>query len=604
MYTHRFGKVTQRLSIVHTPIVFSQATQTQITCPVTKAVSFHVSPTSSLTSSSEVHPAKSCQMKSTQTVLNLNPTDSKLELRILNVTHRVIDPTMTRHKAVQTSEGSHTSETMATKLLPSTIPDHVTTSKQLPSSNAGISNDDVMGGERRKRDELLAKLRAMDGTKNPPESQPIESAAARTSIDNQKQPFQSGVGVSDSKQSVVESHSGQLEAANKPTVSNQQLSKGLWSKGETTNGQTPSNNLLQRSPLFQSESTGRGDSSGAKPPRRGPLSPSSTLRSTPLQNSGNRTGVESLLLGESQPFQATSLTLHASRGSQRNQPVNSPEHPDPLITSSPHGGSTQPHSLFGPNSVNTNPQSSLFNLTGGQMTKASTDLSTLMVQGRRATSPMRTDSASLLQDEGRRATAPLNIAKKFEASEIRSKPVNRQNRAGVFKSPHSRASSNSSLQSWPDTVQNMHIGKPAYATESDPLGRKHSTRNSKPSNEYKPMHGRRAGTLEEIPDNLGSISENHPGSTAHQKHDIKPRSDSQSYPWEVAIDVQEQELDVQRTSDSHKRSSNHRETSASSRLPLLPLRPKQNGSTGGLGMMSGPATTYVAEPDDLEQVIL
>lgn len=650
MYTQRFSQVTQRLSIVHTPVVFSQFTQTQLTCPATRGLSFQISPSSSSTSSNDNTPGsgKTVETKSTQTALKLNPKESNLELKVLNVSHRVIDPLTTKHKAVQTMEESpsraiknasiRTSDGMVTKLMPSTgMPADVTSAHELysssntgvSSSNTGVSNEDTLEEERRKKEELLAKLRAIDGVKNPPESLPIESATARgfkeqTSQSGAEKDTKSG----GNKQAVVEEELegkfGPLETVNKLTSTGSQQKANydsLWSTGhsQATGGQTPGNNLLQRSPLFpESSGPGQGSSShqntfsqlqGSGPdqgssshqnpfsrsqagqgsshqntfsqvqgsgPGQGSSShqnPSGTSQLATMQSNGKQNDIANLLLGESQPFQA-GLTNRVTGYRSVNSPERSLFNGDPLRTT----GSSQP--LSGPNSVVTRPQaqSSLFNFTGGQMTKGSTDLSTLMQEGRRTINL----SSPPLQDEARRPTLPLDFTKKLDIS---SRPDSRHKKESTLKPSNSR-SSISSLQSWPDTVQNLHTGKPAYSTESDPFGSKHAAVIAKSTNN-KPVHGRRAGTLEEIPDNLGSISENHPGSTVHQTQNIKPRSDSQSYPWEVTIDVE---------AGKAQRTSGGRTNSTSTKSSLLPLRPKQNG------LISAPNS--VVEPDDLEQVML
>ena len=544
MYTQRFGKVN--LSMGETsPAMLSQHSQTQVTCPASKSVLFRIS--SQTLPSNEIERLespvpKNVQVKSAQTTLELNPKESDLELKVLNVTHRVIDPQKAKHIAIQTSTETPPSKTttdvsvQTSEILtaPSTVSPMTQPSKQFTSPNAGV---DPMEIEKRKREELLAKLRQIEGIKNPPESKPFESTAAKISTEKrvfsgkkQQQPFQPG-------ESSVTSRT----------------------------------NLPERDPLSTSN----------YPPSKSPFD---TSQSTTLQGNGSQTGIQNLLLGESQPFQ-TGLMLNASR-SNGYQPVNPPEtslaqSPAQTFASS-ISNSTQPFNVFGPNGVQTKkPQgpvkrSSLFNLAGGQMTKASANLSSL--QESVATSQdTKLESSLLMSGEERKATVPVDLSKKFGDST----PSRRQKKEGQVKSV--RSPSFGSLLSWPDPVQNMHAGKPAYSTENDPFGRKHVAKQSK---DYKPLHGRRAVMQQEvIPDELSSISENHPGSTAHQKNFIKPQSGGQSYPWEVHVHLRDGKEGVE------SRSSDHSDS-------LLPFRPKQNNGFGTS------AQTSVTEPDDLEQVIL
>lgn len=515
MYTQRFGKVGQRQTAGETsPAMLSQYSQTQVSCPVTKSISFRISSTPNLTSKLlSPDPVKKV-IKSTQTTLSLNASKSDLELKVLNVTHRVIDPQKAKHVAIQTGMELYPSKSRTdisvqtsesiTKFAPASTVTPITPSKQNTSLNAGVSPVEI---EKQKKEELLAKLRQIDGIKNPPESKPIESATRRIYSDKsekQQQPFQPGEGSVTSRTKVPE------------------------------RGPFPASN---------------------HPPDK---VPPDTSQGTTSQGSGSQAGIQNLLLGESQPFQA-GLMLNASRASY--QPVNPPETSLTQNSAQTFSNSGQSFSsLFGLNGVQTKPQapakrSSLFNLTGGQMTKASTNLSSLQ-EGR-------------LHEEERKGTVPVDFSKKFGDST----PSSRQKSEGPMKS--TSKTSIGSLQSWPDTIQNLHVGKPAYSTEGDPFGRKHVAQ-SKQSKEYKPLHGRRAGTQQDIlPDELTAISENHPGSTTLQKNSIKPQSGGQRYPWEVPVDVQLRD---------------GKEGQAKS---LLPFRPKQSN---GFGIMP--------EPDDLEHVML
>jgi hypothetical protein len=307
---------------------------------------------------------------------------------------------------------------------------------------------------------------------------------------------------------------------------------------------------------------------------------------TPFQPETPPGGIQNLMLGDSQPFQA-GLVLNASR----HQPANLSDrslYKDPL-TPSPVVNDISSSRLNGVESKPAPPthRSSLFNLTGGQMTKTSTNLS---VQGRREDSPITQRSSALLPDG--KGTDPLDLMNKLGFTSP-------QKKEGVSKS--SSRSSIGSLRSWPDTIQNLHAGKPAYSTGTDPFGSKHVAAinrqsiegETRASNGFQPTHGRRA-----VPTNLGSISENHPGSDLHQLKNINPR-DNQSYPWEVSIDLQAQKKEYDGVV---RRKSSDRTNSASTRASLLPLRTKQNSGIGAVpesAQYSG-----LAEPEDLEEVIL
>ena len=165
----------------------------------------------------------------------------------------------------------------------------------------------------------------------------------------------------------------------------------------------------------------------------------------------------------------------------------------------------------------------------------------------------------------------------------------------------------------------MHTGKPAYATENDPFGSKHAAlvtqkRSDHDFKEHKPLHGRRAGNTlykeerkESLSGDLEMISENHPGIKSPSEQNFKPRQESESYPWEVAIDVQEKESEVvtktRELSGRRRKASQGELTSGNSKRPLLPLRPKRTSFELVMGE-SMPGSVGVSEPDDLEEVIL
>ena len=266
-------------------------------------------------------------------------------------------------------------------------------------------------------------------------------------------------------------------------------------------------------------------------------------------------------------------------------------------------------SLFGASNINSESQvpkeSSLF--ARGQMTKGISNLSSL-------------------QDAQKKTAVSTQAVVSFQTT-ITSTPAGTQQQQPGTKKDHSqktvssKTSSSSSIQSWPDPIQNMHTGKPAYATENDPFGSKHAAyrssikRSSVESRGYKPLHGRRAGNSlftkdepeESLSGELEIISENHPGSKSPSNLNFKPRQESESYPWEVSIDVQGREPDaITKTRDlggRHKKATRGESTNSSDKRPLLPLRPKRTSFEMAMGE-SMPGSIGVQEPDDLEEVIL
>ncbi len=75
-------------------------------------------------------------------------------------------------------------------------------------------------------------------------------------------------------------------------------------------------------------------------------------------------------------------------------------------------------------------------------------------------------------DEG---NDPSKVAVKPSKEEVTRPPQKHDARtASTGGAAASANRSNTSLQSWPDTVDNMHRGKPAYSTEDDPLGKQFS----------------------------------------------------------------------------------------------------------------------------------
>lgn len=207
--------------------------------------------------------------------------------------------------------------------------------------------------------------------------------------------------------------------------------------------------------------------------------------------------------------------------------------------------------------------------------------------------------------------------------------------------------SNSSLQSLPDTIDNMHKGKPAFSTEDDPFGSRNTsgkrlsgllhsngsresikarTVNSQqprrqyktatadtdnlmtdPGQEYKPTFGRRSHTHET---NTGPLKAQLNGgldteSRTKGKEVLDFSTDQvagkRDYPWEKQVNL-ETTTDRGRAIGGNSSALEGQGNKsmifgpkANTRSSLLPLRAKAD-----LNVMPG----SVAEPDDLEELVL
>lgn len=580
MYTQRFEKMATEQSSFSDPS--SQYTQTTAPPPPTETKK---------------------ALQSTQTTVSLDPNGKTAELVVLSSQQKVVDPQNTEDKAVQTStsmegamggamKGALTSRPerdsqaqkalgkIADTKLPSpnfkahsgATPTHIPSTRiKSQTSNEGLRFSSVAEEEKRKKEGLLAKLRVIDSIKNPPESQPIESTTVRGSQ------F-AGIGNHDSLESQAKSLTGSETQSSQHADSALPVASGHTPNIDPTTFGSPPKNTVQRS--------------------------------------DNKSGIQNLLLGESQPFQPLKNSYHGTGNSPQSSFATAEAArtsvDSKLTENTPNVETTRSYSLQ---------QGSLFNLNSRNLTKASTDLSSLM-NGDDQThvdSNTTTVAADLTKTRSPHAQPPV---KKKPLPSFMSTSVSNGRRANPMKNketpsiPPNRTPSNSSLQSWPDTVHNLHSGKPAYSTETDPFGSRHiAVLSQKPPpvdksshgsehREHKPLHGRRASSIftdtpparndtPMLPKHLESVSENHPGSTANQKTaNFKPR-EHDSYPWEIAIDVEADEL---LNSESPSRSrKNH---NSASKKSLLPLRPKQNEN--GFGMMPGASF----EADDLEEVVI
>lgn len=591
MYTQRFGRVVQQqlAASAAAQITSSQSTQTQMTCPAAKSVSFHISPSTSPTSSN----ADVVELKietSVQTDIYLDPNNTTLELRVCSKGQKESDELTTDDKAVQTTSSADSLSNKAIVDVPTStkagepvLPSDIATNsgnatvtsppKPVPTNILGVSNERGISAleeeERRKKEELLAKLRAIDGGKNPPESQPFQSVVKSStqdsgSVDTSKhsqdsQPFLPEVGagsVIGAKGSVQASTATSLEnqgflyngergpivggtqQTNQPYPVGGNSGKGSRNNGEggqyhtaTTAGMNMNSALIMGTQAIMHTSIHRQPGG---PPAMG----------------GTYT-----MAGSAQPLQVTGQPQHTMRGPVPLQATN-----EPIQTtgSSLQGVSTK--------------QASLAALSGTQMTSGVSNLASLLGSSRRAT-----------------LTEANELSKGFSGE-------------GITKS-----SSSPSQSSWPDKIQNLHSGKPAYATDTDPFGSKYIARTSKDFStlrsppEYKPLHGRRAEGFKSFDKPLSAelrlISENHPGSNPVSKLNIKPRRESQSYPWEVPIDVQERNEHMEAVG---KRRNTIKVKDQAVKGSLLPLRPKQSAGDTNYEAVS----SSVIEPDDLEEVTL
>ncbi len=718
MYTQRFSKASQQLTIVTTPMTTNQLIQTQVTCPASKSMSVHIDPGSSDSTS----PDSVFQAKSTQTEVCLDPTSTNKTLKVVSSWQKIVDSKLMAHKAVQTGDRAvnnasiQTIEQSAVKPLPSNavtygLPtsdlstSHINqthTGRQIPTAVdsggfCGVTNgsggpekgkdhcSDVVGQgsalggtvkgtsefgggrggshgveksegeaeaeegrgvygedkrfgifdeEKRKKEELLAKLRAIDGVKNPPESQPIQSTAVRGSLDltQENHPFHSG----------VDHRRGSIEAlTNQPSISGKEGStQGSDSQPDTGQTRNSDNDHIRRveygsQPLHpgglaqgkNDEAIGSSPTSGSQSHshnQHNPLAPSSQLLNSHIGGSAQNQPISSNILSGNEFQNSGGIAEGNNFGgiSSAGQSTTDTKSTRPPSDKLEYGisvsqvASNHTASLFGTSTINSeNPkskESSLF--AGGQLTKGITDLSSLQNGQSRTTVSTHfqgtiTSTAARTQQQPRHT----DTAGKF-------KPVtqgsNRENSQKTVSSKNS--SSISSVQSWPDPIQNMHTGKPAYATKNDPFGSKHAAyistikRSSVESSEYKPMHGRRAGNTlfnkESLSSELGRISENHPGRKSPSNLDFKPRQESESYPWEVAIDVHKKEPGVttktRELSGKQKRIVRGELASVSSKEGLLlPFRPKKTSIEMLMGE-SMPGSVGVSEPDDLEEVVL
>ena len=212
--------------------------------------------------------------------------------------------------------------------------------------------------------------------------------------------------------------------------------------------------------------------------------------------------------------------------------------------------------------------------------------------------------------------------------------------------------SNSSLQSWPDTIDNMHKGKPAFATEDDPFGSRNTSgkrlsgllnsNSSKstikaravdsqqlqsqyktatanptdhlvtdPSQGYKPTFGRRShahetntGPLKTLLDEgLDAESRTREKETTATVPDYSANQEAgkRDYPWEKRVNLDtttNRGRAIGGYSSALEGQGNKSMVfgpKANTRSSLLPLRAKAD-----LNVMPG----SVAEPDDLEELVL
>lgn len=682
IYTQSVGHHHQSLFRSLTPKTLSQSAQTQVTYPASRSLSFR---------SFDLKIDSLKVIKATQTDVKVDPQNSDLELKVLRSSQRVVDSQSIEDKAIQTGISTEnvevsiqTSKTSFEKPL-STIKDAsiqttepdvspekpwpMYISHATPASKQAVSDHTQMEDEeKRKKEELLAKLRAIDGVKNPPESHPIHPTALRGStgagqegkiFSTENYPTPPAVGRGSIQASTSQDGKNfKLDHDSQSTQSTQsEVRRGPLQANSSKDGV----NLQRESDIFSSTTSGKGSiqTSSSKDggvnfrdrdvipsesrkdlvqPRRdsqrdynysnqpghghvfgnssiqttgmtSQASPEKPVESRPFQpaaapatvSQGSTEMAGKFQSGISRNLDQTVGSLSNSKASHQDQFIQSGVMNTPSVVSQNQSNQSQPFSsgakqrsnqargtsLSGAGSVfsgsqNPSKRSSLFG--GGELTKGVSNLSST----RRST----VDSDWEMQVNKRKLLSNLMVSD-GEAKAAAMK----KSKESISKSTLSGESSNASLQSWPDTVQNLHSGKPAYSTESDPFGNKNAAfiakKTSKTSDsiprEHKPLHGRRAGNSSSI---SGRLKESPFGDlergikVSAQKLDLRPRIDS--YPWEIEIDVR----DRQEPKFEDGRPRQGRETTISKEA-LLPLRPKRNG-------IAGP----ISDPDDLEEVIL
>ena len=137
--------------------------------------------------------------------------------------------------------------------------------------------------------------------------------------------------------------------------------------------------------------------------------------------------------------------------------------------------------------------------------------------------------------------------------------------------------SNTSLASWPESIENLHNGKPAYPSESrQASGKKPLAKDES----YQPTFGRRA--LGESKPTNGMIFG---GGLENTSTAVKPpaAAPGKSYPWENKVELERGVVPANQALDK----------------PLLPLRSRPHEA-----VRTEPADHSITEPDDLEELIL
>ena len=617
-------------------------------------MSFHVSPSSS---------AEQLVTQYVQTDLQLDHSDSMLELKILSVNERGREVKMEDREVQTSSSVPHTSQPPAGEAatrdsVAKSSPQVAATAAQgtvqtsnrvAPDQPAASRNvrsgfSDLENEEKRKKEALLAKLRAIDGVQNPPESQPIQSTIATGSVQSSSQ---------DTMKSLHEVPPAKTAGPpfrglqGQPATSSQD-SIPPGGKSFPVSGLTFKNSQPQPQANFQ-PSANSPDSIAELPPQEdNHFLPGIGTGQVMTANSRNAAPKDQFDVGGGMSY---------AHGAGANQHVAGSTGMGQVMgrQAGMHNstvGNTAQKPMFGPSGAGFQPEllkrSSLANLSGGPMTSGSTNLGSLLDSSRRATVP------STEQDSKQKPPG----AGGGEGSTAVGGGVGG---GGKRKPSISSHGSHSSLQSWPDTIQNLHAGKPAYSSVTDPFGSRYvaasnkesvtsntsgpkpplhnrdsvtsntfgpkpplHNRDSVTSNTFgpkpslhkestsgpkPPLHGRRAGTrtnlLEAVEEDTDLITGS---SDPSNKRAGKPRSQSENYPWEVPIDLQSRKETLEgvgqarKTIRAQEQVIQARTTKSVGEIigqdSLLPLRPKQSGHSYEMSLAA------VAEPDDLEEVTL
>lgn len=203
---------------------------------------------------------------------------------------------------------------------------------------------------------------------------------------------------------------------------------------------------------------------------------------------------------------------------------------------------------------------------------------------------------------------------------VKSTPQNPQRHASprgqeVANSPHgitANKTSSSSLSSWPEVIENMHHGRPAYASEHDPFGSKSRLSSLKRGDRGGRRETRGGGSGKErrvisdlvpqpVPGRWGLDGERTPPTDqqlAKKDNQYKPSFGRRAHTRSDQPPNDPHPPQERKSSDSSLLSP----SISTGRGGLLPRRPKADaGAMRSHDVMPG---AVVSEPDDLEELVL